>query len=54
MKTMLGVCSVFIALVLADAPAAFAHWQDQAPHEIAQLGEFKLEGGGVLEDLKMS
>jgi homoserine O-acetyltransferase/O-succinyltransferase len=54
MKIMLGVCSVFIALVLADAPAAFAHWPDQAPHQIAQLGEFKLEGGGVLEDLKMS
>jgi homoserine O-acetyltransferase len=54
MKTMLGVCSVFIAFVLADAPAAFAHWADQAPHQIAHLGEFKLEGGGVLEDLKMS
>ena len=54
MKIMLGVCSVFIALVLADAPAAFAHWPDQVPHQIAQLGEFKLEGGGVLEDLKMS
>src|SRR4051794_28941807 len=53
MKTMLGVCSVFIAFVLADAPAAFAHWPDQAPHQIAQLGEFKLEGG-VLKDLKMS
>ncbi len=54
MKTMLGVCSVFIAFVLADAPAAFAHWPDQAPHQIAHLGQFKLEGGGVLEDLKMS
>src|SRR5690348_16388728 len=54
MKTMLGVCSVFIAFVLADAPAALAHWPDQAPRQMAQLGEFKLEGGGVLEDLKMS
>jgi homoserine O-acetyltransferase/O-succinyltransferase len=54
MKIMLGVCSVFIAFMLANAPAAFAHWPDQAPHQIAQLGEFKLEGGGVLEDLKMS
>jgi len=53
MKTMLRVCSAFIAFVLADAPAAFAHWPDQAPHQIAQLGEFKLEGG-VLKDLKMS
>jgi hypothetical protein len=35
MKTMLGVCSVFIAFVLADAPAALAHWPDQAPHQIA-------------------
>ena len=43
MKTMLGVCGLFIAVVLADSPAAFAHWPDQAPHQIAQLGEFKLE-----------
>src|ERR1700739_3933963 len=54
MKTMLGLCSVLAAFLLTGAATAFAHWPDQAPHQIAQLGEFTLEGGGVLEDLKMS
>ncbi len=54
MKTMLGFCSIFAAFLLAAAPATFAHWPDQAPHQIAHLGEFKLEGGGVLKDLKIS
>ena len=39
---------------VADGPFASAHWPDQAPHQIAHLGEFKLEGGGVIKNLKMS
>ena len=54
MKIILGLCSVLAAFLLADAPTAFAHWPDQAPHQIARLGEFTLEGGGVLKDLKLS
>jgi homoserine O-acetyltransferase len=54
MKTMLGLYSVLVAFLLADVSTAFAHWPDQAPHQIAHLGEFKLEGGGVLKDLKIS
>jgi hypothetical protein len=54
MKTMLRLFSILAAFVPADAPTAFAHWPDQAPHQIAHLGEFKLEGGGVLNDLKIS
>ena len=54
MKTMLRRCSVLAAFLLAHASTAFAHWPDQAPHQIADLGEFTLEGGGVLKDLKIS
>ena len=34
--------------------AAFAHGPDQAPHQIADLGQFQLEGGGVIDNLRMS
>lgn len=44
----------FSVLALALGPVASAHWPDQAPHQIANLGQFKLEGGGVIENLKMS
>jgi homoserine O-acetyltransferase len=54
MKTRLRLCSVLAAFLLAHAPTAFAHWPDQAPHQIAHLGELTLEGGGVLKDLKIS
>jgi homoserine O-acetyltransferase/O-succinyltransferase len=36
------------------ASAAFAHWPDQAPHQMAELGEFQFEGGGSMKNLKMS
>ena len=48
-------CAAWIVLAsLAQGPIAFAHWPDQAPHQIANLGELKLEGGGVIPNLKMS
>ena len=31
-----------------------AHWPDQPPHQMAQLGELKLERGGVIPNLKIS
>ncbi|MEK6210253.1 MAG: hypothetical protein AABM64_07760 [Pseudomonadota bacterium] len=43
-------CAAWIVLAsLAQGPIAFAHWPDQAPHQIANLGELKLEGGGVIK-----
>ena len=41
-------------LTFACGPFASAHWPDQAAHQFANLGEFKLEGGGVIKNLKMS
>jgi homoserine O-acetyltransferase/O-succinyltransferase len=42
-----------LAFSLLSAPAG-AHWPDQAPHQVAHLGEFKFEGGGSISDLKMT
>jgi len=45
-----GVALAFSLL----ATHAGAHWPDQAPHQVAHLGEFKFEGGGSIPDLKMT
>jgi homoserine O-acetyltransferase len=34
--------------------AVQAHWPDQPPHQIADLGEFEFEGGGKIPNLRMS
>lgn len=49
----LRLCMVF-ALALVVAGQSCAHWEDQPPHQMAQLGELKLEGGGAIQNLKMS
>ena len=54
MKKILWHCSALAVLLVAHGPAALAHWPDQAPHQIAHLGEFQFEGGGTVPDLKMS
>lgn len=54
MQTILGLCSALAAFLLAYAPTAFAHWPDQAPHQIAHLGECALAGGGVIKDLQIA
>ncbi|MDM0078876.1 alpha/beta fold hydrolase [Variovorax sp. J2P1-59] len=46
-------CIAF-GLALCLAGQSRAHWEDQPPHQMAQLGELKLEGGGVITNLKMS
>ena len=55
MRKLFWYRAAWVVLVsVAYGPAAHAHWPDQPPHRIAHLGEFKLEGGGVIDDLKMS
>jgi homoserine O-acetyltransferase len=54
MKGILGLALALSVLTAAYGPTASAHWPDQAPHQIANLGEFRLEGGGVIPNLKMS
>lgn len=53
MNALLRLCTA-TALALALTGPTHAHWQDQPPHQMAQLGEFRLERGGVIADLKMS
>jgi homoserine acetyltransferase len=45
---------VSIVLLLADAGFALAHWPGQPNHRMAYLGDFALERGGIINDLKIS
>jgi len=54
MKTILMLTLAMAVLALAHSPIASAHWPDQAPHQIADLGEFEFEGGGKFANLRMS
>jgi homoserine O-acetyltransferase len=51
--TQLGIRFALAAALLLH-PLAHAHWPDQAPHQIADLGEFEFEGGGRIPNLRMS
>ena len=54
MKTILGLWTTLAVMLLVYAQGAFSHWPNQAPHQIAELGEFQFEGGGSIKNLKMS
>jgi len=55
MKSALALsCAASLVALLAASPAVRAHWEDQPPHQMAQLGEVKLERGGVIPNLKIS
>ncbi|MDM0078877.1 alpha/beta fold hydrolase [Variovorax sp. J2P1-59] len=49
----LWLCTAF-GLALGVADQACAHWEDQPPHQMAHLGDLKLESGSVIPNLKMS
>ena len=53
MSTVRRTIAVAI-FAIAGNTCALAHWPDQAPHQIANLGEFSFEGGGKIANLKMS
>ena len=53
MKPNLGIFTL-VGMLLALVPTARAHAPDQAPHQIADLGEFQFEGGGAIKNLRMS
>jgi homoserine O-acetyltransferase len=44
----------FTAIFWLHSSGVHAHWPDQPPHQIADLGDLQLEGGGVIHNLKMS
>jgi homoserine O-acetyltransferase len=52
---MTGFARFFAAVLLTVlATSSAAHWPDQPPHQFANLGELKLERGGVIPDLRIS
>ena len=53
MKPNLGIFAL-VGMLLALVATARAHAPDQAPHQIADLGEFQFEGGGAIKNLRMS
>ena len=53
MKLILRVFCVITALLIIQFSVARAHWPDQSPHRIADLGEFQFEGGGLNKNLRM-
>jgi homoserine O-acetyltransferase len=52
MKKVLAYCIGAAASMAIQS--AQAHWPEQPQHQIADLGELKLEKGGVIKNLKMS
>ena len=54
MKIASTLLAASVLWCLAPHSPAFAHWPDQAPHQIAHLGEFQFEGGGKIPNLRMS
>lgn len=51
MTTIRRLCCGF---ALALAASAAAHWPGQPPHQMAQLGDLKLESGEVIQNFRMS
>jgi homoserine O-acetyltransferase/O-succinyltransferase len=52
MNKLLGFAVAIVTGLVVQS--ALAHWPEQAPHQMAELGELKLEKGGVIKNLKMS
>ncbi len=54
MKIRPCVISAVASVLLVNGSMAIAHWPDQPPHQMAHLGDFPLERGGVIPNLKIS
>lgn len=54
MKGSFGLALAFSVLTVGYGPSASAHWPGQPEHQMAQLGDLKLESGEVIKNFKMS
>lgn len=54
LRSIASKLAALATLLLSQATLSLAHWPDQAPHQIADLGEFEFEGGGKIPNLRMS
>jgi len=53
MKTTLGLCAASLIALTGYSPA-HGHWPGQPEHQMAQLGDLKLESGEVIRNFRMS
>jgi homoserine O-acetyltransferase len=53
MTTIVGLCAA-LAIALAAAAPAYAHWPGQPAHQMAEFGDLKLESGEVIKNFRMS
>jgi homoserine O-acetyltransferase/O-succinyltransferase len=54
MKTFARLCVALAIALVAHVPLASAHWPGQPEHQMAQLGDLKLESGEVIRNFRMS
>jgi homoserine O-acetyltransferase/O-succinyltransferase len=54
MKTFRKLFLLAVMLLPMSSSLAFAHGPDQPAHQLADLGELVLEGGGTIKSLRMS
>jgi homoserine O-acetyltransferase/O-succinyltransferase len=54
MKATFGFGAALVVMLWVHSMPASVHWPDQAPHQIANLGDLQVEGGGVIHNLRMS
>jgi homoserine O-acetyltransferase/O-succinyltransferase len=54
MKIFSWLCAGSALLLWSHSAPVSAHWPDPAPHQIASLGAFQFEGGGMIPNLEMS
>ena len=54
MSTISGLAAALAILLSVHSPAAHAHWPGQPEHQFADLGDLRLEDGGVIKNLRMS
>jgi homoserine O-acetyltransferase/O-succinyltransferase len=54
MKTLARLCLALATALVLHVPLASAHWPGQPEHQMAQLGDLKLETGEVIRNFRMS
>ena len=54
MTTIPRLCIALAIALLVHVPQASAHWPGQPEHQMAQLGDLKLESGEVINNFRMS
>jgi homoserine O-acetyltransferase/O-succinyltransferase len=54
MRIIFSLGTALVIALAAASPAAHAHWPGQPPHQMADLGDLKLESGEAIKNFRMS